>query len=280
MRVDAHQHFWKFDPARDQWISDDMKILRRNFMPDDLAPLLDQNLIGGCVAVQADQSEDETHFLLDLAGRFDFIKGVVGWVDLCAENIEERLEYFSSFGKLKGFRHLIQEEPDSDFMLRPDFCNGVSRLRKYGFTYDVLIQQTQLPPVQKFIGRFPDQPFVIDHLAKPLIRSGDIKEWTKEIKKLAAFSNVYCKLSGMVTEGDLANWKLSDFRPYIDTVVDSFGIDRVMFGSDWPVCLLGASYQQCCLILEENTLDLNPGEKDKLWGQTASTFYGLRESSI
>lgn len=252
-----------------------MEVLRRDFLPLDLEPLLRENTIAGCVAVQADQSENETYFLLDLAGKYDFIKGVVGWVDLCAKNIEERLAYFSLFKKLKGFRHIIQGEPEKDFILRLDFCKGISRLRKFGFTYDILVFPEHLPYVPKFVNQFPDQLFVIDHMAKPFIRKGEIDEWKKHLKVVSAFQNVYCKLSGLVTEGDLTSWKPADFRPYIDAAIESFGIDRVMFGSDWPVCLQAASYKQSCLVLEQNTLHLSKAEKEKLWGLNAKKFYGL-----
>ena len=275
MRIDAHQHFWRFDPVRDSWITEDMMILRQDFMPEDLAPLLAANSIDGSVVVQADQSEEETRFLLQLSNDHSFIKGVVGWVDLCAEDIEDRLDHLASFKNLKGFRHIIQAEPENDFILRPDFCHGISKLRKHGFTYDLLILPSHLTPTLTFIHQFPDQPFVIDHLAKPLIRKGEIQVWREDITKLAASGNVYCKLSGMVTEADLNNWKAADFKPYIDTVIESFGTDRVMFGSDWPVCLLGSSYDQCCSILEENTSDLSSSEKEKLWGSNAAKFYKI-----
>jgi L-fuconolactonase len=275
MRIDAHQHFWKYDPVRDGWINSEMCVLRRDFMPDDLAPILRENDIDGCIAVQADQSEDETHLLLNLSSKYEFIKGVVGWVDLAAGNIEERLEYWSGFDKLMGFRHIIQAEPDDSFMLRPDFCRGISGLSQYGFTYDLLVQPRHLPSLLKFVGRFPDQSFVIDHLAKPSIQTGKIDEWKQGIEKLAAFENVFCKLSGMVTEADLNHWKATDFKPYIDAVIGSFGIDRIMFGSDWPVCLLGTSYDKCCAILEQNTSELTVSEKAKLWGLNAAKFYGL-----
>lgn len=275
MKIDSHQHFWKFDPVRDSWVDDNMAVIRRDFLPPDLEPLLQENKISGCVAVQADQSENETNFLLDLAAKYDFIKGVVGWVDLCAKNVEERLEYFSLFKKLKGFRHIIQGEPEQDFILRPDFCSGISGLKKFGFTYDILVFPEHLPYVLKFVTQFPDQLFVIDHMAKPFIRKGEIEEWKKDLKATAAFQNVYCKLSGMVTETDLTSWKPADFSPYIGAAIESFGIDRVMFGSDWPVCLMGASYKQCCLILDQNTLHLSRAEKEKLWGLNAKKFYGL-----
>ena len=275
MRIDAHQHFWKYDPVRDGWINSEMDVLRGDFLPGDLQPLLHENKIDGCVAIQADQSEDETRFLLDLASQYDFIKGVVGWVDLAADNIEERLAYWSTYDKLKGFRHIIQAEPDDDFILSEDFCRGVSGLGRFGFTYDILIFPRHLPSVVKFLNKFPDQPFVIDHMAKPYIGKGEISQWKEHLKQVSSFQNVYCKLSGMVTEADLRHWKTEDFKPYINAVIECFGIDRVMFGSDWPVCLLGATYNQSFWILEENTGDLTKSEKDKLWGENAVKFYNL-----
>ncbi|NEU06928.1 amidohydrolase family protein [Flavihumibacter sp. R14] len=275
MRIDAHQHFWKYNPVRDSWINSEMGVLRRDFLPGDLEPLLHENKIDACVAIQADQSEDESHFLLDLASQNDFIKGVVGWVDLSAGNIEERLAYWSTYDKLKGFRHIIQAELEDDFILNKDFCRGISRLGRFGFTYDILVFPKHLPFVLKFLSQFPDQPFVIDHIAKPNIREGGIIQWREQLRQVALFPNVYCKLSGMVTEADLHNWATEDFKPYIDAAIESFGIDRVMFGSDWPVCLLGAGYDQCRGILEENTRDLSMSEKDKLWGGNAMKFYRL-----
>ena len=275
MRIDSHQHFWKFDPVRDSWIDENMSALRRDFLPEDLEPLLRENKVAGCVAVQADQSENETFFLTDLAVKHDFIKGVVGWVDLSAGNVEERLEYFSTFKSIKGFRHIVQAEPAPDFILRTDFCRGISKLKKFDFSYDILILPRHLPYMSEFISQFPDQRFVIDHLAKPNIRKGEVKEWEKHLRKAAAFENLHCKLSGMATEADLHHWKSEDFKPYINVVIEAFGIDRVMFGSDWPVCLTAATYQQSCLILEHNTMHLSDAEKEKLWGLNAAKFYKL-----
>jgi L-fuconolactonase len=275
MRIDAHQHFWKYDPVRDSWINGEMDLLRRDFLPQDLKPLLQENGLDGCVGVQADQSEDETHFLLNLASQNAFIKGVVGWVDLSAKNIEKRLEYWSAFDKLKGFRHIIQGEPNDDFILNRDFCRGVSTLGRFGLTYDILVFPRHLPYVVKFLSKFPDQPFVIDHMAKPAIKAGEIMQWRKHLKEVAGFQNVYCKLSGMVTEAEPHNWAADDFKPYIDAAIECFGTGRVMFGSDWPVCNLSASYKQGCSILEENTSGLSGSEKDRLWGLNAKEFYNL-----
>ncbi|MGB8193662.1 MAG: amidohydrolase family protein [Chitinophagaceae bacterium] len=273
MRLDAHQHFWKFDPVKDAWITDDMKIIQRDFMPEDLYPSLKQEGLDGCIAVQADQSENETLFLLELADKYEFIKGVVGWVDLCAADVGERLEYFSAFSKLKGFRHIVQGEPQDDFLLRKDFCRGISLLRQYDFTYDILIHPRHLKYALEFIKLFPDQPFVIDHLAKPFIREHILGEWKTDISAIADISNVHCKISGMVTEADWKNWKADDFAPYTDAVIESFGPDRIMFGSDWPVCLVAASYTQVCEIAIKQTDNLSENEQEKFWGLNAERFY-------
>ena len=275
MQIDAHQHFWIYNSVRDAWIDDDMEVIRKNFLPKDLLPVLQENNMDGCIAIQADQSINETNFLLELANENDFIKGVVGWVDLRKENLEEQLEQYISFKKLKGFRHIVQAEEQVDFLLRDDFCKGISLLQKHGFTYDILIYPKQLKFAIDFVKRFPEQFFVIDHLAKPNIRESKIDEWKKEIKLIAAFPNVYCKLSGMVTEADWGIWFVGDFKPYIEIVLENFGIDRVMFGSDWPVCLLAATYKQSCEILEENTIHFSEEEKRKLWGENAIRFYNL-----
>lgn len=273
--IDSHQHFWQYDKIKDAWITDDMSVIQRSFMPNDLEPVLKENGMEGCVAVQADQSETETEFLLTLAQKHDFIKGVVGWINFCGADIEERLAHFSSYDKLKGFRHIVQSEPEDDFLLRDDFCNGISKLKQFGYTYDILVYPKHLPYALTFVKQFPNQPFVIDHIAKPDIKNGDFDTWKNQMQNIAHFSNVYCKISGLVTEHGLKNWEISDFKPYIDTIMECFGIDRVMFGSDWPVCLLGATYKQCCDILEENTQQLTSLEKQKLWGLNAKKFYSL-----
>ena len=275
MRIDSHQHFWKYHPVKDAWINNDMKVIQQDFMPADLLPILQENNIDGCIAVQADQSEEETHFLLQLAASNDFIKGVVGWVDFRASNIEERLHYFSKFDKLKGFRHIVQGETEDDFLLGDDFCNGIALLEKYNFTYDVLILPKHLPYAIKFVKRFPNQSFIIDHLAKPNFKSADVSTWEKGIKEIATFKNVYCKISGMVTEAQWSNWKAEDFKYCLDVVVNNFGIDRLLFGSDWPVCLLAASYDQCCSIVENYFATFSKEDKDKIWGGNAVKCYHL-----
>lgn len=273
-RIDSHQHFWKFDPVRDSWIDDSMSKIQRDFLPEDLLPLLTENKFQGCVAVEAHQSEEQTNFLLDLASKNDFIKGVVGWVDLRNKNVSERLHHFSVHEKLKGFRHVVQGEAD-DFMLRSDFRNGIAALKPFDYTYDILIFHRQLPAAIDLVNRFPDQPFVIDHIAKPNIKSGDIASWEKNIKEIAKAENVMCKISGMVTEADWNNWQVADLRPYLDVIFENFSIDKLMFGSDWPVCNVAANYATVVKTLEDYSSQLSVQEQNKIWHENATVFYNL-----
>ena len=231
-KIDAHQHFWKYDPVRDKWITNEMAILQKDFLPEHLQPILEQNKFDGCIAVQTDSSETETTFLLDLANKNDFIKGVVGWIDLLSENIEERLQYYKQFKNLKGFRHILQGEKDRALMLQPDFTRGIKALDPFNYTYDILIFPDQLGYTQKLVSMFPEQKFVIDHIAKPEIKNNKIEDWKKNMLAIAKNQNVYCKISGLVTEADWKNWNKDDLTPYIDVVVNAFGTDRIMFGSD------------------------------------------------
>ena len=273
-RIDSHQHFWKFDPVRDSWIDDSMLKIQRDFLPNDLLPLLNENKFQGCVAVQAHQSEEQTNFLVDLASKNDFIKGVVGWVDLLDKNIAERLHHFSAYKKLKGFRHVVQGEAD-DFMLRNDFRNGIAALKPFDYTYDILIFHRQLPAAIDLVNRFPNQTFVIDHIAKPDIKSGDIASWEKNIKEIAKAENVYCKISGMVTEADWKNWTREDFKPYLDIVTENFGVNRLMYGSDWPVCLVATSYEKMIGIVQDYYSSFTVSEQELIMGGNASRFYRL-----
>jgi len=274
MRIDAHQHFWHYDPVRDGWITDEMAVLKRDFLPGDLIQRMHEAGIERSIAVQADQSEKETKFLLNLAAANDEIAGVVGWVDLADPNIEPRLQQFSKYPKLRGFRHILQAEPD-DRLLREDFLRGISCLARHDFTYDILIYARQLPAANELVRRFPLQKFVVDHLAKPSIKSGDIEQWSREIRRLAKHQNVYCKVSGMVTEAEWKGWSEDDFKPYLDVIFEAFGSERLMFGSDWPVCLLAASYAQVKELVENYTRDLSAGEKANIFGLNAARFYGL-----
>jgi L-fuconolactonase len=274
IRIDSHQHFWKFDPVRDSWINDDMKVIQRDFFPADLAPVLAENKIDGCVSIQADQSENETQFLLDLASANDFIKGVVGWVDLRSPQLQARLEYFSTFKKLKGFRHVAQGEPIG-FLRRPEFSTGIAALKNYHFTYDILIYPRQIQDAIWLVKQHPEQKFVVDHIAKPVIREREFTNWAAGIKELSSLPNVYCKLSGMVTEAQWKNWTINDFKPYLDFILQHFGTTRVMYGSDWPVCLVAASYQNQLYIIEDFLHQFSPSEKNKIMGENAIQFYNL-----
>ena len=276
MQIDSHQHFWRYDKRRDTWITDQMLILKRDFLPDDLIPELRANRMDGSIAVQADQSEQETLFLLELASRFSEIKGVVGWVNLCSPELPERLEYLSQFEKLCGFRHVVQSEPDDRYMLRQDFLAGIASLQRIEFTYDILIYPQQLAAAIELAGKFPEQRFVIDHLAKPRIRSRDISDWARSIKTIATNPNVYCKLSGLVTEADWHNWHEPDFKPYLDVVFEAFGPDRLMFGSDWPVCLLAGTYESVKEVVAGYVRNLPIMQQEGVFGLNAVRFYGLK----
>lgn len=274
MRIDAHQHFWRYHPVTHEWINAEMTAIRKDFLPADLAPVLERNKIDGCVAVQADQSEQETEFLLGLAKENAFIKGVVGWVDLRAEDIEERLAHYKQNSDLKGFRHILQgEEPG--FMLQPDFLKGISLLNDHGFSYDVLIFPQHLEAALQLVRHFPQQSFVIDHLAKPGIKDHLIDEWKKGIGAIAEHPNVYCKVSGMVTEADWQNWKPADLYPYLDVVTEAFGTGRLIYGSDWPVCLVAASYDEMIAPVKEYYASFSASEQQKIFGANAMDFYHL-----
>ena len=274
-KVDAHQHFWKYNPVRDNWITEEMAVIQKDFLPADLAPVLKENNIDGCVVVQSDQSEQENMFQLANADAHDFIKGIVGWVDLQDKRVEERLEYYSGFKKMKGFRHVLQGESKRDLMLAPAFQDGIFLLSKYGFTYDILVYPDQLRFVHELVSSNPDQKFVIDHMAKPYIKFRNIKQWKEDMETIATYDNVYCKVSGLVTEADWTNWKKADILPYIDVVVESYGLDRIMFGSDWPVCLVAASYEEVADLVKEYFAAFSEEEQDKFFGLNAIQFYNL-----
>lgn len=274
-KIDAHQHFWKYNLEDFGWITNEMSVIQKDFLPADLLPVYKQNNIDGCVAVQVNQTEDENFFFLDLAKQFDFIKGIVGWVDLQADDIEERLAFFSQYKKLKGFRHILQGEKNRKLMLEKSFLKGIRLLQNFNYTYDILIYADQLNYTLKFVKLFPEQRFVIDHLAKPLIKQNEIIEWKKSIQQFKHLENVYCKISGMVTEADWNNWSDETFKPYIDVIIETFGINRIMFGSDWPVCLVAAEYNQTLEIVENYFCDFSVDEQALFFGKNASRFYAL-----
>ena len=275
-RVDAHQHFWKYNAMRHSWITEEMSVLKRDFLPENLEEERKGSGIGSTIAVQADQSEAETVFLLHLAERAPSIAGVIGWIDLCSPKAPKRLKFFSKFAKLRGFRHVAQDEPDDRFLVREDFVRGIACLHQFGFTYDILVYPRQLPAALELVARFPEQRFVVDHLAKPEVKARNRSGWAARMQKMAAHPNVYCKLSGMVTEADWRQWKKEDFRPYLDTVFGAFGPKRLMFGSDWPVCLLAASYQQVVEIVEDYIQDCAADLKERIFGGNATEFYQLK----
>jgi L-fucono-1,5-lactonase len=276
MKIDAHQHFWRYDAQRDSWITDDMRAIRRDFLPADLQRVIEANGFDGCVAVQADQSEAETQFLLDLARRHPFIKGVVGWVDLRAEprELEATLERLAADPRLRGVRHVAQAEPD-DFLTRGEVVRGIGCLARASLAYDILIYAHQLPAAIALASRLPDQRFVLDHLAKPPIKSGALEPWAASLGELARRPNVWCKLSGLVTETDWADWRPGQLRPYLDVALEAFGPGRVMFGSDWPVCLVAGSYERVLGVVADYAASLSKTERAALFGGNAARFYGL-----
>jgi L-fuconolactonase len=274
MLIDSHQHFWNYDSLRHAWINDDMKAIRKDFLPHDLLPLLKQNQFDGCVAVQADQTEEETFFLLELSRKNEWIKGVVGWIDLRAADLEERLQHFKQFPQLKGFRHIVQGEPKG-FLSDQKFIDGVKKLGAFHFTYDLLIYHHQLEEALAFVHQVRDVKIVVDHIAKPSIRTGEKTHWELNMAALATFPSVYCKLSGMVTEADPTSWKPENFHPYLDEVFEAFGTDRVMYGSDWPVCLVAATYEEQLAVVRDYVARLYPSEKQKVFGENAKRFYNL-----
>lgn len=275
LKIDAHQHFWQYHPVRDSWITEDMAVIRRDFMPVDLQPVLKRNGIDGCITVQSDQSEAENEFQLANAAQHGFIKGVIGWVDLQSDDIDARLEKLKQHPKLKGFRHVLQGETDRALMLKPAFMRGVQALATYNYTYDILIFPDQLYYADELVRRFPDQRFVLDHIAKPDIKNGQIKEWETAIRQLAQSVNLHCKVSGMVTEADWLNWKPEHFTPYLDVIFNTFGSERVMFGSDWPVCQVAGGYDRVVELMANYTSALSAQEQAQFWGGNAIKFYQL-----
>jgi L-fuconolactonase len=278
MIIDAHHHLWIFNPEEYGWMDDSMAILKQDHLPADLEPQLEKAGVSGTVAVQARQTLEETRWLLELAGQNPFIQGVVGWVDLRSEDLDEQLREFGSHPKLSGVRHVIHDEPDDDFMLRPDFLKGIEKLRAHDLTYDLLLFPKHLERAIELVSMFPDQKFVLDHISKPFIKSGILDPWRKDLDSLAAQPNVWCKISGMVTEADHEHWKYEDFVPYLDEVVEAFGTDRIMFGSDWPVCRLGGEYHEVMNIPMKYFEKFPDGDKKKVFAENAIGFYGLNPS--
>lgn len=274
-RIDSHQHFWRYNSDDYPWIDESRASLKVDYMPPDLQPLMQATGIDGTVAVQARQNLRETEFLLDLADQFDFIRGVVGWLDMRADDVEAQLERFAPHPRMVGVRHIVHDEVDDRFMLGGNFLRGLAKLKACDLTYDLLLFPRHLPIAIDLVKRFPDQPFVLDHIAKPFIKDGLLDPWERDIRQLAAYDNVWCKVSGMVTEAAWGGWTQDDYKPYLDVVFDCFGSDRLMFGSDWPVCALSGSYSQVVGIVETYIAALSADEQAQIMGGVARDFYQL-----
>ncbi|HEX2970722.1 MAG TPA: amidohydrolase family protein [Tepidisphaeraceae bacterium] len=275
MRIDAHHHFWKYDPIQYDWIDNAMSVIRRDCLPDELSREIAAARIDGVVTVQARQSLAETQWLLELANRHDFIQGVVGWVPLISPDVQRDLATFAANPKFKAVRHVLQGEPDPQYMLRDDFNRGIEQLRPFNLAYDILIFEHQLPQAIELVDRHPDQVFILDHIAKPLIRAQAFSPWQHNIRELAKRLNVYCKLSGLVTEADYHAWTPAQLHPYMQTVLDAFTPERLMFGSDWPVCLVASTYQNWLQVVTSFAAKLSPAEQFQILGETAVKAYGL-----
>ncbi|MGC2474176.1 MAG: amidohydrolase family protein [Candidatus Sulfotelmatobacter sp.] len=275
MHIDAHQHFWIYKPEDYDWIDESMGLLRRDFLPGDLGPERQKAGFQGSIAVQARQSLEETSWLLELADGDPSIMGVVGWVDLCPTEAHSQLAAFARNPKLVGVRHIVQSEPDDHYLVRDDFLRGIALLEEFDLTYDILIYPRHLPVAAQFVQRFPKLRFVLDHLAKPHIKAGEIEPWATGIRALAKFPNVYCKLSGLVTEADWQSWKPEQITPYLDVAFDAFGPERLMIGSDWPVCLVAASYETALDVVKNYLLQFSSEIQDNVLGGNARRFWKL-----
>ncbi|MSR75123.1 MAG: amidohydrolase [Planctomycetes bacterium] len=252
-----------------------MEPLMRDFLPRDLAPLLRGSMIDGCVAVQAASTLHETRWLLDLAGANDFILGVVGWADLCTPGFLDELATLPGRQRLKGLRHLVEDETDPQFLLRPDFVAGIAQLENAGLVYDLLVRADQLLAALELVARFPQQAFVLDHCGKPPVRRGSLEPWASQLRALAHHQNVSCKLSGLVTEADWLRWEERDIAPFVAVVIEAFGPQRLMLGSDWPVCTLAAPYGRVFHLLEPQLHQLSFSERVAIRGGTAARVYSI-----
>jgi L-fuconolactonase len=281
MQIDSHQHFWRYSAADYPWIGAGMERIARDFLPADLAAVAQPHGIGGSVAVQARQSLAESRWLLDLADADPFVRGVVGWVDLRSPDVAAQLEPLAAYPRFVGVRHVVQDEPDPRFLLGEAFVRGLRQLRRFDLTYDLLLYPEQLPSAVELVGMLPEQPFVLDHLAKPRIAQGaawdGFADWRRDIEALASHDNVTCKVSGMVTEAAWRGWKQADFVPCLDVALAAFGPERLMFGSDWPVCLVAADYADVVGIVRDFFSQASAGEQARIFGDTATQFYGLTE---
>jgi len=275
MKVDSHHHFWKYNASQYDWIDDSMVAIRRDFLPLDLKQELNNASLDGAISVQARQCMEETNWLLDLAEEHDFLKGVVGWAPLADPGVRRIFDGLTNRRKLKGVRHIVQAEPDDRFILRDDFNAGVSALKEYDLTYDILIYERQLPHAIEFVDRHPNQVFILDHLAKPGAKENEVEPWRTNIRRIAQRETVYCKISGLVTEADWTSWNEAQLSVYLETVLDAFGPRRIMFASDWPVCLVASSYEKWYEVVRRFCEKLTRDEQARIFGGTAIEAYKL-----
>lgn len=276
MKIDSHHHLWEFSEAEYGWMSEEMAVIKKDHLPADLKAALKSADFDGSVVVQARQSLEETRWLLDLAEENAEIKGVVGWVDLRSDDLKSQLDEFVKHPKFVGVRHVVQDEPEDDFILGEAFVKGIKRLEEYNLVYDMLVFPHQLPYATKLVEKYPNITFVLDHIAKPNIKEGDLEEWASAIYEMSMSSNVYCKVSGMVTEADWNNWQAEDFKPYLDVVFDAFGAEKIMIGSDWPVCRLAGEYDVVMKIVQDYINDKSEADKEAILGGNAIVAYKLK----
>lgn len=273
--IDTHHHFWKYSAAEYGWISDEMKTIRRDFLPADLKKTLDEAGVSGAVSVQARTTVEESDWLLGMAEKHDFLRGVVGWVPLTENDVEKHLERLAAHKKFKGVRHVIQGEPDDNYILRPDFNAGVKKLLKYKLRYDILIYERHLKPSIRFVDQHPNQLFILDHVAKPKIKERILSPWREDMIALGKRPNVYCKLSGMITEADWKKWSSADLAPYLDTALQAFGPKRLLFGSDWPVMLVAGQYKPWVELIKQTIKRYSVAEQEQILSRNAIAAYGL-----
>lgn len=275
MIIDTHHHYWQYNPVDFDWIDDEMAAIRRSFLPADLKQTLDAVGVDGVVSVQARQKLEETDWLLQLPTENEFMRGIVGWLPLASENISDVLAQYATNPWLKAVRHVVQGEPDPEFILRKDFNRGISKLKDFNLVYDILIFERQLPNTIRFVDQHPTQAFVLDHIAKPRIKANELEPWATNLRELAKRENVSCKLSGMVTEADFKNWTSDQLQPYFDVVLEAFGPQRLLFGSDWPVCLVATEYSAWLSLVKQVLGKLSQHEQELIFSQNAIQTYHL-----
>ena len=276
MIIDSHQHFWQYEKEKHAWIDDEMSEIRKDFLPKDLEPIYKKFNVDGCIAVQADQSIKENNFLLEQAKKHDFIKGIIGWVDLRSNRLKEDLEYYESYLLIKGYRHVVQAEADPLFLLRKDFLRGIGELQKRGLVYEILVVPHQLLSVLEFVKKFPDITFVIDHMAKPYIKDGYFESWALLMKELGKYENVHCKVSGIITEADYHSWETEKLLPYLFLTLEAFGSKRILFGSDWPVCLVAGDYGEVLGLANEFSKQFSEHEQQDFYYKNAQRIYNIK----